>query len=145
MNITVKESFLSGILNANNQTEKCFTTKLSRVSYLLVLLLLGGDIEICPGPQNTLSDFCKSKGFKIVHQNIRGILSNHHLLELFVNKSESKTDVICLSETHIKDGYICDNSKFYSFPGYAFLQQNRNVGTGGGVGIFLKHEIKFKR
>ena len=145
MNITVKESFLSGILNANNQTEKCFTTKLSSVSYLLVLLLLGGDIEICPGPQNTLSDFCKSKGFKIVHQNIRGILSNHHLLELFVNKSESKTDVICLSETHIKDGYICDNSKFYSFPGYAFLQQNRNVGTGGGVGIFLKHETKFKR
>ena len=76
MNITVKESFLSGILNASNQTKQCFTTKLSRFSYLVMLLLLGGDIEICPGPQSTLSDFCKSKGFKIVHQNVRGILSN---------------------------------------------------------------------
>ena len=28
---------------------------------------------------------------------------------------------------------------------YVFLQRNRNIGTGGGVGVFLKHEIKFKR
>ena len=67
MNIIVKESFLSGILNANNQTKKVFTTKLSRFSYLLMLLLLSGDIEIRPGPQNTLSNFCKSREFKIVH------------------------------------------------------------------------------
>ena len=77
-----------------------------------MLLLLGGDIEICPGLQNTLSDFCKNKGFKIVHQNVRGILSNHHLLLSFVNKTESKIVVICLSKTHIKDGDICDNSNF---------------------------------
>ena len=96
MNIIVKESFLSGILNANNRTKKVCTTKLSRFSYLLLLLLLGGDREICPGPQNTLSDFRKSRGFKIVHQNVRDILSNHHLLESFVNKTESKIDVICI-------------------------------------------------
>ena len=145
MNIIVKKSFLSRILNTNNKTKKVFTTKLSRFTYLLMLLLLGGDIEICPVPQNTLLDFCKSRGFKIVHQNIRGILSNHHLLESFVNKTESKIDVICVSETHIKEGDICDNSNLYSLPGYVFLQRNRNVGTGGGVGIFLRHEIKFKR
>ena len=145
MNIIVKKSFLSRTLNTNNKTKKVFTTKLSRFTYLLMLLLLGGDIEICPVPQNTLLDFCKSRGFKIVHQNIRGILSNHHLLESFVNKTESKIDVICVSETHIKEGDICDNSNLYSLPGYVFLQRNRNVGTGGGVGIFLRHEIKFKR
>ena len=33
----------------------------------------------------------------------------------------------------------------YPLPGYVFLQRDRNVGTGGGVGIFLKHEIRFKR
>ena len=107
-----------------------------------MLLLLGGDTEICPGPQKTLSDFFTSRGFKIVHQNVRGIPSNHHLLESFVNKTELKTDPICVSETHIKDGiFVCDNSSLYSLPDYVFLQRNRN---GGGVGIFLKHKIKFK-
>ena len=122
MNIIVKESFLSGILNAHNQTKKGFTTKLSRFSYLSMLLLLGGDIEIHTGPQNMLSDFCISRGFKIIHQNVRGILGNHHLLESFVNKTEPKIDVICVSETHIKDGDICDNSSLYSLPGYVFFQ-----------------------
>ena len=140
MNIIMKESFLSGILNVNNQTKKVFTTKLSRFSYMFMLLLLSGDIEICPGPQNTLSDFY-SRRFKIGHQNVRGILSNHHLLESFINKAESKLDVICVFETQIKDGDICDNSSLYSLPGYVFLQRNKNVGTGGAVGIFLKHEI----
>ena len=99
MNIIVKESFLFGILNTQNQTQKVFTTKLSRFSYLFMLLLHGGDIETCQGPQNMLSEFFNSRRFKIVHQNVRGILSNHHLLELFVNKTESKINVICVSET----------------------------------------------
>ena len=92
-----------------------------------------------------LSDFWKRRGFKIVYQNVRSRLSNHHLLESFVNKTVSKIDVICLSETHIKDGDICDNSSLYSLPGYLFLQRKRNNCTGGDVGIFLKHKIKFKR
>ena len=64
---------------------------------------------------------------------------------MFLNKTESKVDVICVSETHIKDGNICEKSNLYSLPGYVFLQRNRNVSTGGGVRIFLKHEIKYKR
>ena len=32
----------------------------------------------------------------------------------------------------------------YSLSGYVILQRNRNVGTGGGDGIFLKHKLKFK-
>ena len=37
INIIVKESFLSDILNANHQTKKVLATKLSRFSYLLML------------------------------------------------------------------------------------------------------------
>ena len=144
MNNIVKERFLSAILNANGRTKKVFTTTLLRFSYLLMLLLLGGDFEICPGPQTRYQTFARA-GFKIVHQNARDILSNNYLLEQFVNKTESKIDVICVFETHIKEGDICENSSQYSLRGYVFLQQNRNFGTCGGVGIFLKHEIKFKR
>ena len=32
----------------------------------------------------------------------------------------------------------------YSLSGYVILQRNRNVGTGGGDEIFLKHKLKFK-
>ena len=53
--------------------------------------------------------------------------------------------MICVSETHIKDGDVCDNSSLLSLPGYVFLQRIRNVSVGGGIGIFLKQEIKFKR
>ena len=52
-----------------------------------MLLLLGGGIETSPGPQNALSDFFKSRGLKIVHLNVRGILRNHNILESFVNKA----------------------------------------------------------
>ena len=52
--------------------------------------------------------------------------------------------MICVYETHIMDSDNSDNSNLYSLDGYVFLQQNRNAGTGGGVGIFLKQEIKFK-
>ena len=58
------------ILNPHNQTKKVFTSKLFRFSYLFVLLLLGGDIEICAGSQNMLSDFWNSRGFKIVHHTL---------------------------------------------------------------------------
>ena len=50
-----------------------------------MLILLGGDIDICPGLQNTLSDFCNSRGFKIAYPNVKGVLRSHHLLESFVN------------------------------------------------------------
>ena len=53
--------------------------------------------------------------------------------------------MICVFEAHIEDGDICDNSSLYSLRGYVFLQRNRNFGTCGVFGIFLKHETKFKR
>ena len=54
----------------------------------------------------------------LIHRNVSGIL----LLESFVNKTEPKIEVICVSETHIKDSDFCGNSNLYSLPGYVFLQ-----------------------
>ena len=45
-------------------------------------------------------DFHNSSRLKIVPQYVRGILSNRYLLKSFVNKTESKIDVICISKTH---------------------------------------------
>ena len=113
---------------------------LSRFSYLFILLLLRGDTEICPGRQNTLSDFCNGRGFKIDRQNVRGILSNHHLSESFVNKTESKIDVICVSNTLVKDGDICRSSRPEVFCKKGVLK-NFGKFTGKHLCQSLRHEV----
>ena len=51
--------------------------KLPRKSLIFLLLLICGDIELCPGPhvQENLTDIPKLRGIKVVHQNIRGLVS----------------------------------------------------------------------
>ena len=115
-----------------------------RKSLFIILLLVCGDIESCPGPQN-ISDFCAQKGLKFVHQNIRGLLNNFSLLETFVNTANSKIDILSLSETHITNSDFMDNESLYSLPGYTFINRNRKSGKGGGVAIYVKNGIKFKR
>ena len=65
MNIIVKESFLSCILNTHNQRKNVFTTMLSRFSYLLILLLLGGDSEICLGARTRCQTFATAEDLKL--------------------------------------------------------------------------------
>ena len=54
----------------------------------------------------------------------------------------TKTHIFCLSETHI------DNStptQLFEIPGYTFINKNRDVGTHGGVAIYIKDGIPFIR
>ena len=44
--------------------------------------------------------FLSGKGIKIVHQNIRGVISNFHMLQEFV-ASYPEIDIIALTETHL--------------------------------------------
>ena len=50
-----------------------------------------GDIELCPGPYvpENLTDISKLSGIKLVHQNIRALVSKKDILEtLFTNKKD---------------------------------------------------------
>ena len=51
--------------------------KLPRKSLIFLLLLICGDIKLCPGPhvQENSTDILKLRGIKLVHQNIKGLLS----------------------------------------------------------------------
>ena len=63
--------------------------KLPRKSLIFLLLLICGDIELClePHAQENLTDISKLRGIKLVHQNIRGLLSKKDILEtLFTNE-----------------------------------------------------------
>ena len=83
-----------------------------------MLLLLCGDIEICPGPANTLPEFYNARGLKVGHKIVRDILNDFHLLESFANITQSKIDVICILETHIKGKDYNVNSDLNLLPGF---------------------------
>ena len=54
----------------------------------------------------------------------------------------TKTHIFTLSETHI------DNStptQLFEIPGYTFINKNRDIGTHGGVALYIKDGIPFIR
>ena len=114
--------------------------KLPRKSLIFLLLLICGDIDLCLGSQaqEILTDISKLRGIKLVHQNIRGLLSKKDILEtLFTNEKF----ILILSETHIASV----NSELFQIPDFKFVQKNRIAGEGGGVALYLSNDLKWKR
>ena len=126
-------------ISKSNREFLCFGCR--KKSFLTLLLLLCGDIERCSGPPS-ITAFSKQRGIKLVHQNICGLPNKISQLETFVSDTMSKIDIISLSETHINGP--TDNDELYKLPGYTFIKNNRKIGLGGGVGIFLKNGLNYK-
>ena len=111
---------------------------------LFMLLMLYGDIETQPGPNSLTRDefqqqFVPSKGLKIIHQNIRRILSNFDMLQEFL-VSHRNIDIAIFSETHLSEENLID---LCELDGYKFLNRNRAHGKGGGVQYVLKTTLHF--
>ena len=107
--------------------------------------MLCGDIETKPGPNLLTRDefqqqFVSSKGLKIIHQNIRGILSNFDMLQGFL-VSHKNIDIATFSETHLSEENLIDPCEL---DGYTFLNRNRAHGKGGGVAMYIKNNIAFQ-
>ena len=135
------ESFVFSTLHQRKLQGERYKT--SHCLYLNLILLLSGDIEVCPGPSITRQKFkekLRARGLKIAQQNIRGLHCNFDSFQEFLT-SHNELDVIGLTETHIRDKDINEHLKV---EGYSFVGRNRTVGTGGGVGIFIKNNINFK-
>ena len=85
-----------------------------------------------------LDKYFKSRGLKILHQNIRGLICNLPFLQHFISSYE-QTDILALTETHIdKD---TSNVSLYEIEGYDFISRDRDKGSGGGVWIYMKKGI----
>lgn len=52
-------------------------------------------------------------------------------------------DIITLSETWLKDNHLL--IEHVQMPGYNLDYRNRNGKRGGGIGVYIKDHIKFKR
>lgn len=120
------------------------TSKLSAI----LLLLLSGDIETCPGPvvesiertNEELEILLQQRGLRIFHQNTRSLWSNFaHVSELLT--SFSGLDILTLSETHIGD----ETCNLYNVEGYTFESRPRKAGKGVGVAVYIRKGIVWSR
>ena len=139
----IKESFTYGSLFVYRTKNSSF--KFSRKSTLFLLLLVCGDIETCPGPEPVnLKNFIKKKGISLFHHNIRGLQTNFTQFEILL-QTHNNIDVMSLSETHITESAYNDIDSLYKIDGYEFVKRNRVSGKGGGVAMYIKSNIHFKR
>jgi len=100
-----------------------------------MLLILSGNIHENPGP--TIS---KSRCLSLCHANIRS-LSRSKILAIKTSLCDIY-DIITLSETFLHQGV--DNSLF-AIQGYHEIIRKDRDGHGGGVAIYIKENISFKR
>ena len=110
-----------------------------------ILLLLCGDIELCPGPERSIPELdrlLKQRGMHLFHQNVRGLLRNKdYVLDLLEN---FKTlHFLALTETHINKDV--DYGNIFEIPGYDFVSRPRQNGSGGGVGLYIHSQVNWKR
>ena len=105
-------------------------------SVVKLLLILAGDVEVCPGP--TLENLFQCKGFSILHQNIRGLVSKKDLL-VDISFNYSSIDILGLSETWTLPDCMYD----LEISGYKFERRDRLSGFGGGVGAYIRDGVPY--
>ncbi len=89
-----------------------------------------------------LAELKKKPGLKILHQNIKGLLSHKHsICHLF--RELQKDQVLSLSETHLSKD---DEAKAKIF-GYDFIAKSRplNPDKGGDVGLYIASHIPYQQ
>ena len=101
-------------------------------SIIYLLLLLCGDIETYPGPAGfftEINNFCRTKGLKLFHLNIRGLQGNFNKIrDVLLN---TKIDIFGLTEIFLESNSLMG----FDVPGYSFIQRDQVSGTRGGVGM----------
>ena len=85
----------------------------------------------------------KSNGLAILQHNIRGVLGKQDPLKLLLNniRRDCRVQVIMLAETWLKK----NNVKQFKTPGYSFIGSHRKSKHGGGVGILLSQNLKYRQ
>ena len=100
-----------------------------------MLLILCGDIELNPGPQG-------SHSLDYVHLNVNGLKEK---LDIVISHLASY-DVVCFTESHLNPLVESDDLRIPGF--HDIKRRDRTVGSwggGGGVGVYMKCSIAYKR
>ena len=100
---------------------------------ICILIILCGDVEQNPGPSSKL------RNLSICHANIRG-LNDTKMLAIKTSLC-SKFDIITLSETFLSQNSLAD----LTLPGYHNVLRRDRPTFGGGLAIFIRDCIVYKR
>ena len=112
----LKESYTISYLHVLKPRIKYTSTGyIKRRNWLVILCLLCGDVQVnpgpvnlpnLPGPVNLPNNILNQRGNHVFHQNIRGLFSKKHHLEVLFQRYK-KVDIFTLRETHVdKSGIV---------------------------------------
>ena len=103
------------------------------LTFLLLLLLLCGDVHPNPGP---------NLNYSVCHLNVRSLKAEHRLAEVEDSLVHCQHfDFIAMSETHLGPSVSDDE---VSISGYDLFRLDRNR-NGGGVGFYCRSSLSAKR
>ena len=87
---------------------------------------------------NELSDI----DLNVLHLNIRGLISKQERLSRLITKlgGRNKVSVVSLNETWLRT----DSEKLVNVPGFNYVGKVRQGRQGGGVGILVSEELRFR-
>ena len=79
--------------------------------------------------------FINSKGLKIIHQNVNGIVGKMDSIRLLLSDSKQKIGFFCITETHTNSSV---KNIELQVPGYTFERMDRSNGPHGGVLCYIR-------
>ena len=85
-----------------------------------------------------INNFCKARGLKCFHQNIRGLQGKYDEVKNILTQCK-RIDIFSLSEIFINEDTVID----FEILGYELIKLPRKNGPGGGVGLYIRDQIPF--
>lgn len=89
---------------------------------------------------NELTSSNNNISFSVMHLNTRSLLGNFDKFKTLLANLQITLPVIGISETWLSDL----TSDQVNVPGYNFISNHRNSKTGGGTGLYLQDNLKYK-
>lgn len=87
------------------------------------------------------SEYRNRNVFSLAHFNLRSLSKNGEKLHCYLNLLNVEFSAIAISETWVNNNH--DTSSF-NIPEYDLILNNRESKSGGGVGLYLKSNIKYQ-
>ena len=115
----------------------------NRDKFLRILLLLSGNVELNPGPNQQLGtdqsvyENFNCRGMHFFHLNINSVLPK--IDELRIIAKEINPSIIGLTETKIDNNV---NDEEIKIPGYNVERADRDR-RGGGVACYIRNDLSY--